>query len=698
MIKPELIVVDNGDAVEAIYEYLLDKDIVSFDTETTGLTKRHEVIGLSVCAEESKAYYIILASWDKVNNKLTYCDTRENVAKLLKLLQSKRLLAHNGVFDCMMTDANFNVSLIESLFCDTMIMAHLLNENRKVGLKELALSELKLESNTEQEEMKASITANGGTITKDTYELYKADPYLIGKYGAKDAWLTYMLFMKLLPELYEQGLDQFFFEDESMPLLRGPTYDMNTTGMKVDIQYLASLKNTLKAECLEAKDFIYQEITPYIKDKYPGTNKKNQFNIGASQQLAWLLFGVLQLEFGTLTDGGKTACHQLNMKLPYTAAAKRHFISQCQQMVGQTLVPEVIVNGKKIRAKKIRDPWAYIAVDKTVLGKLKHRYKWIERLLEYQSKMKLLSTYVEGMEERIQYGIINPSFLQHGTSSGRYSSRNPNYQNLPRDDKRIKKCVIARPGKVFVGADQSQLEPRIFAYYSGDERLLAAFKNGDDFYSTIGVEMYDKYDCEPQKEGANSFGELYPKLRHGLKQFVLAVVYGANAYRVAPMIGKSIDDTIKEIQLYFERFNKVAKMMQDAHKEAKTTGQVTNIFGRPRRMPEAKRIDELYGNVKHDELPYEARSLLNLATNHKIQSTGASIVNRGMIKLWQNLKELNIDAKIVCQVHDSVIVECNEKDAETVSILLQDALENTVQLQGVSFEASPKIGVNFAEV
>lgn len=697
--KPELIVIDTATSVTEVYNYLLDKDIVAFDVETTGLTKRHEIIGVSVCAEEDKAYYIILAEWNKELGRLTYLETTGETLQLIQLLKTKRLLAHNGVFDCMMTYSNFSVSLIESLFCDTMILAHLLNENRRVGLKELALTELNIEANTEQAEMKASIQANGGVITKDTYELYKADSALIGKYGAKDAWLTYMLFMKLLPELYDQGLDQFFFEDESMPLLRGPTYDMNTTGMQVDTQYLTSLKKTLQAECLEAKDFIYQEINPYIKDKYPGTNKKNQFNLGASQQLAWLLFGVLQLEFSTLTDGGKAACHSLGMKLPYTAAAKRSFIAQCQQMADNVIQPEATVNGKKVKAKKLKQPWAYIATDKATLNKLKHRYKWIERLLEYQTKMKLLSTYVEGMEERVQYGVISPSFLQHGTSSGRYSSRNPNYQNLPRDDKRIKKCVIARPGKVFVGADQSQLEPRVFAWYSKDERLMAAFDGTNDFYSVIGCETYNKFDCEPQKEGPNAFGTLYPKLRHGTKQFSLAVVYGANAHRVAPMLGISIDETQQIINSYFERFPGIASnVMKEAHDFVKKDGQVVNMFGRPRRIPEAKRINKLYGNTPHHELPYEARGLLNLAVNHRIQSTGASIVNRGMIKLWQNLKELQIDAKIVCQVHDSVIVECDKEDAETVSLLLQDALENTVQLPGVSFEAIAKIGLNFAEV
>jgi DNA polymerase I len=681
--------------------YVNDKEYIAFDTETTGLTAHHEVIGFSVCGSEDEAYYIILAKWDVATQKLVYSDVRvRNAAvNLLASLRDKKLIMHNGIYDCMMVESNLRVRLIDSLHTDTLVLAHLLDENRRIGLKELATQYFGEDSTLEQEEMKASVLANGGSLTSSNYELYKGDAHLIGKYGAKDTILTYKLFLTLVPELYDQGLDKFFYEDESMPLLRGPTYELNTTGLAVDIQALTSLKKTLEAECLEAKDYIYQEIAPHIKDKYPGTNKKNKFNIGASQQLAWLLFGKLGLEFGTLTDGGKAACRALGLKLPYTFSAKRDFIHRCEQDADAVIQPEAIVNGKKVRAKKLKQPWAYIACDKKTLAKLSSKYKWIEKLLEYQRKSKILSTYVAGIERGTHYGIIHPAFKQTGTTSGRYSSSDPNFQNLPRDDKRIKACIVARPGKVFVGADQSQLEPRTFAYYSGDKNLMAAFDGTSDFYSVVGMDVYGKHDCTPQKEGSpDAFGVKYKRLRDLSKVIALASAYGATAHQLAPTTGKSIEDTQRDMDSYFEAFPGVKSMMLEAHKLAKEQGYVTNLFGRPRRMPEAKRITKLYGNMTHAELPYEARSLLNLAVNHRIQSTGASIMNRAAIRLHQLKAEAGIDARLVCQVHDSMIVECNEKDAESVAILVQEAMENTVTLEGVSFEAIPRIGKNLAEV
>lgn len=700
MKQAELIVIDTVSAIQELGRYLADKEFLTYDSETTGLSTRDEVIGYSICAEEDKAFYVITAKWNKDKGALDYLPEVVAESKILiNSLQGKKLIMHNGVFDCMMAAAYFKINLIDSLHTDTMILAHLLDENRRVGLKELSKDLFGEDSAEAQKEMKESVLVNSGQLTKDNYEMYKCDSQIMGRYGAQDALLTYKLFLHFVPELYEQKLDKFFYEEESMPLLRTATYELNTVGLKVDMDRLAALKKQLEAECMEAKAFVYQEIDSHVKTKYPGTNKKNGFNIGSSSQLAWLLFGQLELEFNTLTDAGKEICRFLGLKLPYTFKAKRDFIELCRQAKDRIYQTEAKVNGKLVRAKKIKDPWSYIQCDKKTLTKLSPKYKFIVRLLEYQRKMKLLTTYVEGIESRTHYGIIQPSFLQHGTTSGRYSSRNPNFQNMPRDDKRIKECIIARPGRVFVGADQSQLEPRIFSYYSQDPRLMAAFDGNKDFYSVVGMQVYGKTDCVPLKEGTDAaFGIKYKKLRDLSKVIALATAYGATAHQLAPTTGKSIEDTQLDIDNYLEEFPGVLKMMTDAHEIAKSKGYVENLFGRQRRIPDAKKINKIYGNLPHGQLPYEARSLLNLACNHRIQSTGASIMNRAMIKFNNNTRLAGIDCKIVVQVHDSLVVECLEADAEAVGLLLQDAMENTTQLEGIGFEALPKIGRNLALV
>lgn len=698
--SPQLVVIDQPSDIKDLIAYLQDKEYIAYDCETTGLdTKRDKIVGISVCADDKIAYYIVISKWWKEMDTLT-TDHRvlEEAERLVKYISTKHVICHNATFDAAISESFFNVKLIDVVHTDTMVLAHLLNENRRVGLKELGAEYFGESAKDEQAEMKASIEANGGSIIRGNYELYKADWQLLGKYGAKDAWLTYKLFLELVPELYEQGLEDFFYKDESMPLLKGPTYTLNTTGLQVDLKALASLKTTLKAECAEAKDFIYKEIDAYIKTKYPGTNKKNVFNLGSTQQLSWLLFGELEIEFGTLTAAGKKICRHLCLKLPYTPVAKRSFIQACIDAKGDTSQPEALVNGKKVRATKVKDPWAYISCDKKTLAKLAPKYTWIGKLLEYQKKTKILNTYIKGIESRTKYGVVQPSFLQHGTTSGRYASRDPNFQNLPRDDKRVKACIIARPGNVFVGADYSQLEPRVFAYYSQDERLMKAFDGTTDFYSVIGMEVYGKQDCTPQKEGsADAFGIRYKKLRDLSKVIALASTYGATARQLSPTTGKSVEDTADDISNYFDAFPGVRSMQLEAHRIVKEQGQVVNLFGRPRRIPDAKRIDKIYGVRPHEEHNYDVRNMLNLAVNHRIQSTGASIVNRAAIRFMNDCKNAGIEAKILCQIHDEIVVECKEEDSANIAILLENAMINTVELPGVPLEAKPWIAKSLAK-
>lgn len=690
--------------LEALKEYIKDKTFVSYDTETNGVEKESHIIGLSICAEMGVAYYVILSYWDTAQSKLVDLETRSGIKDFIQLLVGKKLIMHNAVFDVWMTDNNFQINLMGSLDTDTMVLAHLLDENRPVGLKDLGVGIYGNDAKAEQAAMQASVTRNGGKLTKEHYELYKADADLLAYYGAKDALLTFKLFYHFIPQLYEQGLEEFFYDQECMPLLKGPTYELNTTGLRVDPHALQSLKTTLEAECLEAKAFIYQEITPLVAPEYTNTNKKNTFNIGSNQQLAWLLHFKLDNDFDLLTDGGKELCHEIGMKVPYTRQARRAFVSYVEANYGR-VYKEACWDPKKKRMtapKKIKRPWAYIQVGvKSIPPILIKRYKWVEKYYELAKAEKLLSTYVEGIQSKMKYNVIRPSFLQCGTTSGRYSSREPNFQNLPRKEKRIKGCIIARPGKTFVGADYSQLEPRVFASLSGDPALQDCFRSGDDFYSTVGAPVFNRHDCTLVKDDKdpNCFAVKYPSDRDNAKVLALAAPYGTTAPKMAAQLGRSMNEAQEIIDTYFEKFPAVHNWMLETHKEVKANGYVKNLYGRPRRMPAAKDIQKIYGNTKHASLPYEARKLLNLGVNHKCQSTGASIINRSAIRFLELVKEAALqDCHLVLNVHDELVVECRVEDAPRVAELLKYALEQTCVLKGVALEAKPVIASNLRDL
>lgn len=701
----KLILIKTLEQLQELRVYLADKDFVAIDSETTGLDKESEIIGVSFCAEIDTAYYVICSYWDVVSQKLVNTGLNAELSSLLASLKTKSLIMHNAVFDCFMIENNFSVSLIDSIHTDTIVLAHLLDENRRVGLKDLSVSIFGEDSVTEQKEMKESVLKNGGVLTKDKYELYKADADLIGRYGAKDTILTLKLFYHLVPQLYEQKLETFFYDDESMPQLRGPTYELNTVGIRVDSNKLQKLKQELEAECLDYKAFIHKEIAEHVKEKYPGTTKANTFNIGATKQIAWLLFIKLEQQFNLLTDSGKELCKALDLKLPYDPSAKRSFIRIVNANKGK-VYEEAKYNPKTkkmSRPKKVGDVWNYLACGKESLNLYSKKYKWVEKLLEYSKALKLLNTYVEGIQARVKYGVIRPSFVQHGTTSGRYASRAPNFQNLPRNDKRVKSCLIAREGKVFVGADYSQLEPRVFASFSKDIRLLKCFEDGDDFYSVIGVDTFNKTDATLKKDDSpSSFPVKYKLLRDVSKVIALATPYGTTPPQMQRTllrdsgIDKSKEECKEIIDNYFSNYPSVEQLMLDSHEQAKAHGVVYNLFGRPRRIPEALSIPKLYGrNTPHHELPYASRNTLNLAMNHRIQSTAASITNRAMIRFYNNIRLASIDnCKIILMVHDEIVVECLEKDCEDVILLLRDAMENAVHLPGVALVADPKIANN----
>ena len=686
-----LIVIDftNPEAIEDLVDlksYLENQEYIAYDTETTGLGKDAEIIGFSVSSEVDLGFYIVLSYWDTSNKKLIYCDSQFKDAALdiLRLISTKNLIMHNAVFDIEKTVDNFGIDLMPALHTDTMIMAHLLNENERIGLKDLGAGIFGEDAKKEQIEMKASIIQNGGACDSKNFELYKADKQLIGSYAAKDAVLTIKLFYHLVPKLVEENLDAFFWDDESMPLLKGPTYELNTVGLKVDIDGLKNLEKDLIDESVRLKAEVLQDIWPYIKDKYPGTNKANTFNIAAPKQLAWLIFIRLNEEFRKLTDSGREVAKDLLGKLPYTTAQKRAFIRSVEE------------NGQK--------PWNYLQCDKATLSKLSLKYDWIRKLLEYRKACKLLSTYVLGIQDKTRYGVIRPSFLQAGTTGTRYSSRAPNFQNLPRDDKRIKSCIVSRPGKVFVGADYSQLEPRVFTAMSQDPILLEAYSNGEDFYSALAIPIFGKYEFSAMKDADNYLGKKDPVTRQLGKECALSLAYGATPYRLnETLITKAnldlpIERCIEIRNDYFDRLSGVAAFVNESRRLVVENGVVVNLFGRPRRIPQAMALKNILKSVDVSELRYDQRACINLAVNYRVQGTAGSVVNRACIAFSRRCKELGLDAKIVLQVHDEIIVECPEEQASEVSALLKDCMENTVQLPGVALVADPKIARNLGDL
>ncbi len=714
------------ETLSRLNSYLLNDEFefAAFDTETTGTHKDAEIIGFSVCTEEFLGIYVVLAHWEPEFTEQT-CDVcngmeppvlltkagkprKHKVCKgcddartvkvqggrllynkelkeasqvTLEILKKKKLIMQNAIFDCEVIDREFGIQLMDSVHTDTMVLSHILDENSLIALKERGAKLFGDDyAHEEQEIMQASVEANGGIWNNDTKEMFKADKKHVARYGAKDTILTLKVFLQQITDLFDQALDAFFYDDECMPLLRGPTYDMNTTGMRVDIPKLKALGVELETECVRLTREIEDLVRPLIDDTWPfmkGT-KRAEFLVTSNHQIAWLLFTKCGEYFTTLTDSGKVISKSLIGKVPYDFSNKR------------ALIHAMLDQGHK--------PWKYQQTDADTLEKFQDKYEWVKKLLELRGVAKLLSTYVQPIIEKSRYSIIHPSFLQCGTKTGRYSSNKPNFQNLPRDDKRIKACIVSRPGRVFVGADYSQLEPRVFASVSQDPDLMACFAKGEDFYSVVGAPIFGITGVSMIKDDPNSFAKLYPEYRQISKAFSLATPYGTSAFQQAQKLGMPQKRCQEIIDNYLNRYSSVHQMMLDSHEMVKETGVVYNLYGRPRRLPEGLDIVRMYGNSAHGDLPYDARNILNSAMNFRVQGSAGSIVNRAMIAFYKECKQLGLDAKIILQVHDEIVVECRIEDADRVASILKRCMEETTVLPGVQLIAEPNIAYNLADL
>ena len=303
------------------------------------------------------------------------------------------------------------------------------------------------------------------------------------------------------------------------------------------------------------------------------------------------------------------------------------------------------------------------STDSDILEKLLQEHPVIEKILEYRSLVKLNSTYVEGLIPYINTKTqrIHSYFHQTITATGRISSTEPNLQNIPtrvEQGKQIRKAFNTKDGRIFIDADYSQIELRVLAHISKDEHMIDAFKNNEDIHKqaaskVLGIPI-EKVTKEQRSEAkAVNFG----------------IVYGISDYGLAQQLGISNKKAKEYIKQYLEKYSGVKAFMDNIVEKAKEDGYVETLFHRRRYIPELKSNNYMIRQ-------FGSRA----AMNTPIQGTAADIMKIAMINVYNKLQEENLDAKLVLQIHDELIIECNEKIKEKVKEILQDCMENAVKL------------------
>ncbi|MDO5047940.1 MAG: DNA polymerase I [Anaerococcus sp.] len=302
------------------------------------------------------------------------------------------------------------------------------------------------------------------------------------------------------------------------------------------------------------------------------------------------------------------------------------------------------------------------STDASVLEKLRDKHPIIEKIEAYRELFKLKSTYIEGLEKSIASdGRIHSTFRQNIAATGRLSSQDPNLQNLPikTDEGRlIRKAFKAGDGMVLIDADYSQIELRILASLSKDDHMISAFNKGEDIHTQTASKVFH-----------TPIDKVSRRQRSEAKAVNFGIIYGISDYGLSQNLNISRKEAKEYIDNYMKSFPKIKEYMDEVVEMAKRDGYVETIFKRRRYVPE---INSRNFNVRS----FGQR----VALNTPIQGSAADIIKIAMIKTYENLKEAGLDARIILQIHDEIILEASNEDKDEAVRILRKSMQEAVNL------------------
>lgn len=387
-------------------------------------------------------------------------------------------------------------------------------------------------------------------------------------------------------------------------------YHMEQTGICVRREELHSYGEKLKVQIDELEKEIYSDTGC-------------EFNINSPKQLGEVLFGQMKLPYGKKTKTG------------YSTAAD-------------------------------------------VLEKLAPDYPVVQKILDYRQYTKLKSTYADGLTACIRDdGRIHGTFNQTITATGRISSTEPNLQNIPvrmELGREIRKVFVPQEGCVLVDADYSQIELRVLAHMSGDERLIEAYKMAEDIHAITASQVFHV-----------PLEEVTPLQRRNAKAVNFGIVYGISAFGLSEGLSITRKEALEYINRYFETYPDVKKFLDQLVETGKEQGYVTTMFGRRRPIPELKSANFMQRSFGE-----------RVAMNSPIQGTAADIIKIAMIRVDQRLQREGLRSRLVLQVHDELLIETWNDEVEQVKTILEEEMKQAAHLS-VALEIDMKTGGSWFE-
>lgn len=414
-------------------------------------------------------------------------------------------------------------------------------------------------------------------------------------------------------------------------------------GEYADISSLNSLSSRLKAE-IELK-----EMEPLLYDI-----EQPLCEVLASMECEGVKVDAKGVKvFG---EGLKKQINELEKDI-YELAGKEFNISSPKQLGG------VLFEDLSLPYKKKKTKSGGYSTNAEILESIKDTHPIVSMILEYRTLTKLNSTYVDGLLKLIQNdGRVRSIFKQTETRTGRISSTEPNMQNIPvrkKIGRNMRKFFVADEGNVLLDADYSQIELRVLAEVSGDENMQEAFINGEDVHTSTAAKVFDM----PEDFVTDD-------MRRAAKTVNFGIIYGMGAFSLSEDLGVPIVKAKEYINDYFTHYPKVKEFMDKSVIDAQNNGYVTTVFGRRRYIPE----------LTASSGPLRAFGK-RVAMNAPIQGTAADIIKIAMVKVYQRLKAEKINAKLILQVHDELIIESSIEDKDKAKAILGEEMINAVKFK-----------------
>ena len=767
MQEKSYVTVNSKETLKELLEHIKSSELVAYDTETNSLNPRKGlIIGFSVSGEIGKGYYVPIREWrEDCLQEITIAGfNADKIAKrVINGLLDKKLIMHNASFDVRFTKNFYGIDLLPALHADTGLLVHTVREEGAFGFgnpfglksiakmvqKEIGLN-VEEEANEEQLELKASIKANGGSTSKDNFEIFKADMSILAKYAAADTDLTLRIYHHFLKLLKEENLEKFFFEEEVMPLYREVTVPMEEHGVRVDVPLMEKVKDRilidlkkyaeLVTEALLAEPKIKNWVTERALEVYPPKNK-GTFAQRLLEQIATNLIKSDKTGRYTLNKSSITAMEESPIKYYLLTGDLSHLTQDQIEGVSMSLWKEdndgqsFNIQSKDQLGKIAFEVLGLTPLSSTTKGKaqfdedmiqsISDQFEWAKYLRIYNKLTKIKSAYIDRFLDSSEEGKFYPYFKQNGTVSGRYGS---DLQQLPKplepgqDEKIIinytnivRAFFICDDGYKLLDTDYASLEPRIFAAVAGDDGLKEIFANDWDFYSTIAIRAEKLEGVSPDTKAPNYLKKVDPVKRQTAKSYSLGIAYGMSGYALAMTLGIPTKDAEKLVEGYLNGFPQLKEWRENSRALVKEHGYIKNKVGRIRHLPTAKRMYDKYKDrlitdwkfrkEKEREFGVEIvtkaykdyKNALNNCLNFQIQSYAASVVNRAAVQINRKFKQENIQGQVIAQIHDQLICQVKEEDVKRACEIVQDCMENTTKLDGVQLIAEPEVTINFRD-